>query len=473
MARQQALSLQELDEIDSLWEAPGLRATLVSVFCAFGGWSLLLPVIPLAVIQHGGSDSLAGLSTGVFMAATVCTQACTPWAIRTLGFPPIMVFAALMLGLPALVYILDMSPVPLLLVAVLRGIGFGSVTVAEAALIAELVPPRLIGHSSAALGVSVGVSQLVGFPLGLWMYSTCGEGVVFAVAALYAVIGALCGAWIPSRRRGGQIGLSSSSSPSSSIDATASHSHGDSGINSRDSVDARSGIDEQNNAVTQGREDASAQSYTAATWKLAAVPGLAIGGIATGFAAFSTFLAPAAETIDVNVAGLISAAGLSVLGGCQMVGRVLAGRYASTTGEAGNLAVVGLVSGILGVVIAGAMIVAQPHGAMLCTLAFLATCVFGFGFGIVQNEALLMLFERLPRSKSTQASALWNMTFDTGTGLGAVLLGLVASALAYQGAFFSAALIIFVACAAVIGDRVVGKRRVMHARSAVQRIDIS
>lgn len=444
MARRQALSPEELDKLETLWEAPGLRATLISVFCAFGGWSLLLPVIPLAVIQNGGSNSLAGLSTGIFMAATVCTQAFTPWAIRRLGFPPIMMFAALMLGLPALVYIADMSTVPLLAVAILRGIGFGAVTVAEAALIAELVPPRLVGNSSAALGVSVGVSQLISFPLGLWVYSTFGGTAVFTLAALYAVVGAICGLWIPAKRRAGRT-VSSDSPSLPSTDATPSAS------------------------PAAAAED----TQTAATWKLAAVPGLAIGGIATGFAAFSTFLAPAAEDIDLAVAGLISAAGLSVLGGFQMLGRVIAGRHASNTGEAGSMAALGLACGIAGVLIAGGMIIAEPQGVVLCIVAFLSTCVFGFGFGIVQNEALLMLFERLPRSKSTQASALWNMTFDTGTGLGAVVLGVVASALAYQGAFFAAGFIVLVAFLAVIADRVVGKRRMERSRGVVRRLDLS
>ena len=74
MARTTALSSEELEQIDSVWKAPGLKPTLVAVFCAFGGWALLLPVIPLAIIDNGGSDGLAGLSTGVFMGATVLTQ---------------------------------------------------------------------------------------------------------------------------------------------------------------------------------------------------------------------------------------------------------------------------------------------------------------------------------------------------------------------------------------------------------------
>ena len=99
MARPKALSIEELEKIDSVWQAPGLKATLVSVFCAFGGWALLLPVIPMAVIAGGGTDSVAGLSTGVFMAATVLTQAFTPRLLRGVGYTPVMFGAGLLLGL--------------------------------------------------------------------------------------------------------------------------------------------------------------------------------------------------------------------------------------------------------------------------------------------------------------------------------------------------------------------------------------
>ena len=64
---------RQLDELDSMWKAPGLVPTLVAVMAAFGGWSLLMPVIPQAILDDGGGTSLAGAYTGVFMAATVLT----------------------------------------------------------------------------------------------------------------------------------------------------------------------------------------------------------------------------------------------------------------------------------------------------------------------------------------------------------------------------------------------------------------
>ena len=145
------------------------------------------------------------------------------------------------------------------------------------------------------------------------------------MAAIYAVVGSAAAWWIPYQskaRKADQDALLA--------DATAARS--------ADNLEV------------------SAAPIPAATWKLAAVPGLAIGAIATGFAAFSTFLAPAVEAIDLTVAALISAAGLSVLGGMQMLGRIIAGRYTMKRGEAGHLAGIGLGCGITGLILAGILL---------------------------------------------------------------------------------------------------------------------
>ena len=79
---------------------------MVAVAAAFGAWSILLPVVPLAVLDSGGSATLAGASTGAFMAATVITQTLTPRMLRTFGYRPVMAAAALLLGVPAFGHLL-------------------------------------------------------------------------------------------------------------------------------------------------------------------------------------------------------------------------------------------------------------------------------------------------------------------------------------------------------------------------------
>ncbi|KAB1502533.1 MFS transporter [Corynebacterium sp. 320] len=378
--------------IKELLKTPGLPATLVAVFCAFGGWSLLLPVIPLAIIDNGGSDSLAGLSTAVFMASTVITQAFTPWLLRTVGFRPVLMLSGLMLGLPAAMHLLSFEPWVVLAVAIVRGVGFGAVTVTEAALISELVPPELIGRSSGVYGLAVGSSQLLAFPAGLWVHSAFGDA-VFWIAVIGAVVGAVAALGLPSIK-------------------------------------------------ASEREKRSSEGTS--TWRLLLLPGVAIGAAATGFAAFSTFMAPATSAA---ISGVV----LSVLGGMQMGSRLVAGTLADRVGYPGKALVPALVLCAAGVGVATWMIVNGQHS---WALAILAAALFGSGFGAVQNEALLLMFHRLPRSKASVASAVWNMSFDSGTGAGALLLGVVATSFAYQGAFLASGLIIVLALGAAAFSKV-------------------
>lgn len=349
----------------SVWAAPGLKATLLSVFCAFGGWALLMPVIPNAVVAAGGAtwmsaESLAGLSTGVFMAATVITQG---------------------------------------------------------TLIAILVPPSLVGRSSAVFGAVVGLAQLLFFPAGLWLQSAVADQAPYVLAILLGAVGAAAAWGVPA--------------PSSNTQAESSADESD-----------ISTVTPQPSPVTP-----------VATWRLLAVPGLSIMVSAMGFAAFSTFLAPAAATIDAAAAATLAGWTLSMMGGTQMLSKIFAGYWADRVGRPGQVLPWGLMLCSGGVAAAGWVLSGGASGATLLMWALGSAAVFGIGFGAVQGESLLMMFHRLPRERSATASAAWNMTFDSGTGMGAVLLGVVAGVAAYQGAFFVAAGLVLLGLLAVVGER--------------------
>jgi predicted MFS family arabinose efflux permease len=72
-----------------------------------------------------------------------------------------------------------------------------------------------------------------------------------------------------------------------------------------------------------------------------------------------------------------------------------------------------------------------------CAVAVLVGCaVAGIGFGAAQSLTLVSAFARAgPQARAT-ASAVWNVAFDAGTAIGAVLIGaLTATSLGIWGAF--------------------------------------
>ena len=401
---QTGLTRAEIENLDSMWKASGFVPTLVAVFAAFGAWSLLLPVIPLAALDAGHSATIAGATTGIFMAATVATQIFTPAMLRRIGYNPVMVAAAFMLGVPALGHLLDDAVWALLLFSVLRGVGFGALTVAESALIAELVPARFLGKASGMLGVFVGVAQMVFLPLGLWTAGQFGYGTVYVAAAVVALVAAVMCLRIPRIRA----------------------------------------------------QETSREKADVSMWKLVLVPAVAVNSLSMSFGAVSSFLPAAVQELDPVTGAVIGGFMLSITGGAAMALRYFSGIVADRAGRAGVTMIPGQLMGFGGVALM-ALVIANGWSVWWLVLAGV---LFGGGFGMVQNEALLEMFQRLPRTKVSEASAVWNMAYDAGTGIGSFVLGFVAARAAYSGAYTVAAAIVAVGILVTVLDRVLGAHRV-------------
>ena len=61
--------------------------------------------------------------------------------------------------------------------------------------------------------------------------------------------------------------------------------------------------------------------------------------------------------------------------------------------------------------------------------------VFGLGFGVAQNVTISMMYERVPRTEYGTVSAVWNLAYDAGMGIGAVGFGAISQIGGYPVAF--------------------------------------
>jgi predicted MFS family arabinose efflux permease len=68
--------------------------------------------------------------------------------------------------------------------------------------------------------------------------------------------------------------------------------------------------------------------------------------------------------------------------------------------------------------------------------------IFGAGYGAVQNLTLLSAFARAGDGGTTSASAMWNASFDAGTAVGALFLGLLYAGVGLSVTFVAAALLV-------------------------------
>ena len=178
----------EATDREVLLTRPVVLLTLVA-FAALFGFQLLLSVVPLYADEAGGGSSGAGLATAVFMLSTVLTQIQMPRILGRYGYRRTLAAGLLFIGIPALFYAYAQTLVPILAVTLVRGVGFGIITVVFAALIVELAPPGRTGEALGLIGVAITVPNIFCNALGLWLVGKFGYGVVFLLGGVAPLLG--------------------------------------------------------------------------------------------------------------------------------------------------------------------------------------------------------------------------------------------------------------------------------------------
>lgn len=186
----------------------GLAVLLVTTFLALGNFAGLLAVVPLWAAAGGLGSAGVGATTGVMMAATVATQLAAPWVFRLLSLRAMMIVGAALLGAPAPLYMLSPDALTILLLTVVRGIGFALVVVAGATLIADVASPGRLARAASYYGVAAALPNVLALAGGVWAADAWGFPVVFIVTGAAALLGAILAWMLPRGSRGAFHGAS-------------------------------------------------------------------------------------------------------------------------------------------------------------------------------------------------------------------------------------------------------------------------
>ena len=191
-----------------------------------------------------------------------------------------------------------------------------------------------------------------------------------------------------------------------------------------------------------GRRPASARPVGVLTGLRSAAqvrPALAFLLTAMGTGIVVTFL-PLATTASAKVV----APALFANTVATTAARWWAGRYGSRHGQAGLL-VGGVVAAAIGML--ALAFTASP------TAVAAGAVLLGLGFGVAQNASLTLMFGLVSASGYDMVSAVWNLAYDAGMGLGAAGFGVIAARAGYAGAFGLVAAAMLVALVPAWRDR--------------------
>ncbi|GAB3479164.1 MFS transporter [Nocardiopsis coralliicola] len=371
------------------------RLLLAATVASVTGYVLLLPLVPLWA-ERGGADAAgAGGTTAAFMGTTVAAQLAMPLLLsRANGYRWTFPAGALLIALPTPLLVFTDALPAVTAISAARGIGFGLFTVAGSALAARLVPPRLIGRAAGLYGLAIGLPNLVFLPTGVGFALQFGFAPAFWAATAAPLLGAVLSLGVGgSARTGGEGGSAADGEPEGGPGAPL--------------------------------------SPLRLLLRLCA-PLAVMLALSSAAAAFLTFLSiPLQDTPAVAVLALLGyAAG-------ALVTRWLAGELSDRYGHVVLIAPA-TASGALGAGLA-AVALWTPAAPAAPVLAIAGATLFGAGFGAVQNDSIVVMFRRGGRAGYGTASAVWNIGFDGGTGVGAVVLGVAITAAGYGPAFLIAA----------------------------------
>ena len=373
-----------------------LMVRFVSVIGTATSFYLLLSAVPLYARSAGASTGLAGLTTTALTLSSVAAYPVTPRLMARYGTRAVLAGGLLALGLPALALAVTANIGLILAACVVRGAGFAVLCVAGGALTVSLIPADRRGEGLALVGLVSGIPSVAALPLGVWLAGHLGYRPVFAAGGLAALAGLASLPWLPG------AGAATRATKADGMLAAL-----------------------RNPALVR-----PAALFSATT--------MAVGIIVT-------FLPLAVTRADANVAALA----LLVQPAAAIAGRWLAGRrgdrssnrpgdrpggWQGTRRGSAALLVPGVLAAAAGVLILS--LTAVP-GAVIAGAA-----VFGLGFGVTQNVTQTVMYDRVPESAYGASSALWNLAYDGGMGLGAAGFGVLALHTGYPVAFVLVAAIL-------------------------------
>ncbi len=380
-----------------IWRVPGMPALIAVTFLGFCGYAVLLPVAPLWAV-HGGADPAgAGLVNGVLLGFTVLTQLFVPPALRHFGWGPVLVVGMVLLGVPAVLFALSDGLVAILILSAIRGVGFGVLTVAGSAAVAQLVEPGRRGEAIGAYGLGIALPQLILLPLGPWVAEHVGFTVLFGISAL-PVLGIA-----PALRLARAI-------PEEPVDGV---------------VDVR----EPGGARADAAPDI--ESRRMAYHRLIR-PMLLLLPVTLAGGAVITF-AP-----QMVSSALVTTLGLFVMGLVTALTRWRAGILADRLGAERFIWPLVLVTVVGMILVAWSVIDSEQTRVWPF---FAGMVVLGLAYGSLQNLTLVVAFDVVSRAHHNLASAVWNIGFDLGTGLGSVVVGFIAVQASFTVGLLAAALV--------------------------------
>lgn len=364
-------------------------AVCFSSFFLFMTFYILAVTLPIFVTDslRGGQEQIGLVMTVFVIAAVIFRPLAGKWIDELNKRKIIMLSLLLFMGCTAVYMVID-NFYALLALRFIHGIGFGIAATATGAIAVGLVPDHRKGEGIGYFSLFMSLAMVIGPFLGLTIMERYHEVVLFGFCVILALLSCFCGfiVRIP---------------------------------------------EEEGRKKTEG----------AAGWRKFIEPGalpISLAGsiLAFSYGAITTFISVYAKELGM---GAFASYFFMIFAAMIVISRPFTGKIFDRLG-AHVLVYPGILLFTLGMI--GLSLAQTP-------LVFLVTGgVIGLGFGALLPSFQTIAVQSSPDHRRGVATGTYFVLFDTGYGLGAYLLGIVAAAASYHTMYFIAGLV--VACTAVL-----------------------
>jgi hypothetical protein len=347
-----------------------MRPMLVAGFAGFGSFGLTTAAVPLWALSRGVPLHAVGFVNTVTLSATIISQALLPTVLKRARPAWLLAAGLVVLGASAPFYLITSDFMQIAAVAVLRGFGFGVLTVLGISIVAALAAEDRRAAAISLYGISGALPVLAAPSIGVLLTQAGAFPAVCIASSAMAVLA------VPAALRAGRTLAVRTQEPP------------------LPAVSPRRGL--------------GAVRAVALPAALVLTGSVAIGGLT----AFLPIARPA---------GLLAAAGLFTINASAMVVKWPLAR-AGFGARSMLLVPAGLALAAAGLALSAAGLSHGPDPLLFAGLALV-----GAGYGLLVNMALLAALSRAGPGGGGLASAAWNIGIDAGQAIGAAVTGTLAS----------------------------------------------
>jgi MFS family permease len=350
-------------------------------FCNFMGFYMLLPTMSLYLAKEGCPEGEIGLVIGSFTVFSIVFRLVSAALAKRFGAVRIVRCGLLTIAVGTLFFFLIHKTESYIAARLLQGAGFGATSTLIISIASEIIPPYRMAEGLGYMGLGNTLAMALGPLAGMFLSSGLGFEFMFSSMSLFSLLAAAVTFLLP------QVKLF----------YMPEH-------------------------ITKKQKGVHSDKRPLAPASLAIFYGMAVTSV-------TAYLAVYADTAKLPTAALFFL--VSTTG--TVVARLLTGKVYDHRGDR-----VVIPPAIL--FLAGAFLLILHAGPGHIFSYYAASVVYGFAIGSLFPSIQTLTISSVPHSRRTIAVSIFFVCFDLGTGLGALLLGLLAARFNSYRTVFDAAL---------------------------------